>query len=46
VTALGLKREKDIWVRTRGGYIDVARLHRGADGRPILTGVLTGGRCF
>ena len=36
VTALGLKREKDVWVRPREGYIDVARLHRGADDSPIL----------
>jgi len=36
VTALGLKREKDVWVRPNEGYIDVARLHRRADGRPIL----------
>lgn len=36
VTALGLKREKDIWVRPREGYIEVARLHRGSDDRPIL----------
>lgn len=36
VTALGLKREKDAWVRPREGYIEVARLHRGADDRPFL----------
>jgi hypothetical protein len=36
VTALGLKREKDIWVCPNEGYIEVARLHRGADSRPDL----------
>jgi hypothetical protein len=36
VTALGLKREKDVWVRPREGYIDVARLYRGEDCSPIL----------
>lgn len=36
VTTLGLKREKDVWVCPNEGYIDVARLHRGKDGRPAL----------
>jgi hypothetical protein len=36
VTTLGLKREKDAWVRPREDYIEVARLHRGADDRPFL----------
>lgn len=36
VTALGLKREKDVWVRPNEGYIDVARLHRRSDGKPVL----------
>jgi hypothetical protein len=36
VTALGLKREKDIWVRPNEGYIDVARLHRGMNSKPVL----------
>lgn len=36
VTALGLKREKDVWVRPKEGYLDVARLHRRPDGKPVL----------
>ena len=33
---LTLKREGDIWVAMEEGYIEVARLKRGDDGRPIL----------
>ncbi|MCX5844729.1 MAG: hypothetical protein NT022_13475 [Deltaproteobacteria bacterium] len=36
VTALALKRENDVWVRPSEGYIEVARLLRGVNGRPIL----------
>ncbi len=36
VTALGLKKEKDVWVCPNEGYVDVARLHRRADSRPDL----------
>ena len=36
VTALSLKREKDVWVCPNEGYVEVARLHRRADSRPGL----------
>lgn len=36
VTALSLKRENDVWVRPSEGYIEVARLHKEENGRPIL----------
>ncbi|NOZ46373.1 MAG: hypothetical protein GXO79_06285 [Chlorobi bacterium] len=36
VINLGLKREKDIWVCPRQGYVEVARLERGEEGNPIL----------
>lgn len=34
VIALGLKRERDVWVRPVEGYIEVARLLRRSDGNP------------
>lgn len=36
VINLGLKREKDIWVCPRQGYVEVAKLERDDEGRPIL----------
>ena len=36
MTALSLKREKDVWVCPNEGYVEVARLHRRADSRPGL----------
>jgi len=36
VITLGLKREEDVWVCPNEGYIEVARLHRGKDGKPAL----------
>lgn len=36
VIALGLKREADVWVRPDEGYVEVAKLHRNADGSPCL----------
>ena len=36
VITLGLKREKDIWVRPDEDYIDIAKLHRRGDGSPYL----------
>jgi hypothetical protein len=36
VISLGLKREGDIWVCPRQGYIEVARLERDEDGKPIV----------
>lgn len=33
---LDLKREDDAWVSPSEGYIEVARLHRNADRKPIL----------
>ena len=35
VITLGLKREKDIWVRPDEGYIEIAKLSRKEDGSPI-----------
>jgi len=36
VVTLGLKREADVWVRPREGYIEVAKLTRTTDGAPKL----------
>ncbi len=36
VISLGLKREGDIWVCPRQGYIEVARLERDEEGSPIV----------
>lgn len=36
VVSLRLKREGDVWVCPREGYIDVAKLERDKGGRPIL----------
>lgn len=36
VINLGLKREKDIWVCPRRGYVEVAKLERNKEGSPIL----------
>jgi hypothetical protein len=36
VLALGLKREKDVWVCPTEGYIEVARIKRKPDGTPNL----------
>ncbi len=36
---LGLKREGDVWVSPEEGYIEVARLHRDKNGRPIVLDV-------
>ena len=36
VINLGLKREKDIWVCPRQGYVEVAKLERDKEGSPIL----------
>lgn len=36
VINLGLKRENDIWVCPRQGYIEVAKLERDKEGSPIL----------
>lgn len=36
VISLGLKREGDIWVCPREGYVEVARLERDEEGSPIL----------
>ncbi len=36
VLNLGLKREGDIWVCPRIGYVEVAKLERDADGSPVL----------
>lgn len=36
VINLGLKREKDIWVCPRQGYVEVAKLERDEKGSPIL----------
>jgi hypothetical protein len=36
VINLGLKREGDIWVCPRQGYVEVARLERNKEGSPVL----------
>lgn len=36
VISLGLKREEDIWVCPREGYVEVAKLERDKEGAPIL----------
>jgi hypothetical protein len=36
VTALGIKREKDVWVCPNEGYVEVARLHRREGSDPSL----------
>jgi len=36
VISLGLKREGDVWVCPREGYVEVARLERNEEGAPIL----------
>lgn len=36
VISLGLKREGDIWVCPRQGYVEVARLERDKEGSPIV----------
>jgi hypothetical protein len=36
VVTLGLKREGDVWLAINEGYIEVARLRKGADGEPLL----------
>ena len=36
VINLGLKRENDIWVCPRQGYVEVAKLERNEEGSPIL----------
>ncbi len=36
VISLGLKREEDVWVCPMKGYMEVAKLERDEEGRPIL----------
>src|SRR5215831_2802208 len=41
VISLGLAREVDKWLSINEGYVDVARLHRSAEGKPILLEIRT-----